>query len=475
MVPKKLHFITGLKEDFGGKPFLFAHYMAVRSALSVNPGFKAYVYFQYEPSGPYWDLVKDEVECVRVEAPTEIFGNKLDHFAHKTDVLRLQILIREGGVYMDFDTLCQQSFEPLFCDRVVMGMEAAQTGMAPLTNDSGFGLCNALIIAPVKSRFLEIWLDSFREFDQSNWARHAVYVPVTVAQKHPELIQIQPPERFFWPSWHGDGIKHLFAEGRDYPEAVSMHLWESLAWPYISALNVETVAELDTSYNRIARRFIEGDRAALERAQSQIEVLDDKLVGEKFEQIYRESAWGRGNGAGSIASNTVDYRHFLLKFITQNQVRSVLDFGCGDWQFSRYIDWDGVSYHGVEIVEDLVTTNMARFQSPNVSFSKFVDFDSLPNVDLVICKDVLQHLPNTYVSRYLSALLRKSRFVLVSNDIDPAEAINGHIAVGEWRPVKLDLAPFLLRTGVVFEWDVRDGAGVHRKATYLLYGTGADV
>jgi mannosyltransferase OCH1-like enzyme len=61
------------------------------------------------------------VEPVLVTAPKEIFGKRLRSFAHQADVLRLEILMREGGVYLDLDTITLRSFEPLMGDRLVMG------------------------------------------------------------------------------------------------------------------------------------------------------------------------------------------------------------------------------------------------------------------------------------------------------------------------------------------------------------------
>ncbi len=52
-IPKNFHFITGLDENFGGKPFGFIHYMAIRSAMELNPEFTVYVYYQFEPSSPH--------------------------------------------------------------------------------------------------------------------------------------------------------------------------------------------------------------------------------------------------------------------------------------------------------------------------------------------------------------------------------------------------------------------------------------
>lgn len=471
MIPKKLHFITGLKEDFGGKPFVFAHYMAVRSALSVNPGFRAYVYFQYEPSGPYWDLIKPDVECVRVEAPTEIFGRPVDHFAHKADVLRLEILLREGGVYMDFDTICQKSFEPLFGDRVVMGIESHQMGMEGYNRGDAVGLCNALIIAPAHALFLQIWYGEYHNFDQSQWNHHSVILPSRLARQHPDLIQVEPAERFFWPTCGNDNVKDIFVNAYDFPESVSVHLWESFSWPYLSNLNCQTVLNDDTTYNRIARRFISADLDALMSADKINHTPDDEVVRKRFDLIYRNNDWGMGSGPGSAPENTLDYQHFLAKFMSQNQIRSVLDFGCGDWQFSRFLNWSGINYNGVDIVEDVIIQNRARFQTSNINFSVFSGIDNLPKVDLVICKDVFQHLSNERVTIYVNALKSLSKFLLVTNDVNPREAVNSEIPDSGWRPLRLDWVPFSFQSVVLFEWDVHHGGGSHRKATYLIFGS----
>ena len=99
---------------------------------------------------------------VFVELPTEVFGNPLSHFAHKADVLRLRILLETGGIYLDLDTICQRPFTPLLDGQVVMGREEV------LKTDGSrevSGLCNATIIAPPRSRFLELWYDAYRAFE----------------------------------------------------------------------------------------------------------------------------------------------------------------------------------------------------------------------------------------------------------------------------------------------------------------------
>lgn len=256
-IPKVFHFITGLSADFGGKPFSFVHYMAVLSALRVNKGFVARLYYHYEPAGPYWDLVKQEVELVHVALPTEVFGRPVQHFAHKADVLRMQILLEHGGIYLDLDTICQRPFEPLLDGRVVMGREERNTGGGTRTI---VGLCNATIIAPPGAEFLRLWYETYREFTGGDsgdaWNKFSVLIPMALSREHPDLLRVEPAASFFWPSWDKEGIESLFLRDMEFPDAFSFHLWESQSWRYLKELDSSTVTAVDTTYNRLARRFV---------------------------------------------------------------------------------------------------------------------------------------------------------------------------------------------------------------------------
>jgi hypothetical protein len=258
-IPNIFHFITGLDENFGGKPFSFIHYMAIRSALQANPGFRAKVYYHFEPSGDYWDAIKPDVEAVRVELPDEVFGNPVEHFAHKADVLRMRILLEQGGIYLDLDTICQRPFEPLLDGRVVMGREER------ILEDGSrltVGLCNATIIAPPNAEFLRLWYETYRDFkggpSGDGWNKFSVQVPMQLATERPELLRIEPAASFFWPSWDSAGLHAMFSENHDFPEAFSFHLWESHSWHLAENLDAAAVLSVDTTYNKIARRFVAG-------------------------------------------------------------------------------------------------------------------------------------------------------------------------------------------------------------------------
>jgi SAM-dependent methyltransferase len=172
--------------------------------------------------------------------------------------------------------------------------------------------------------------------------------------------------------------------------------------------------------------------------------------------------------------NAVEYSAFLQNFMHRNAVRSVVDFGCGDWQFSRFVNWAGINYYGTDIVAELMERNSEIFGRENIVFEPFRSLDALPTADLLLCKDVLQHLPNALVQQYLDAFKRKFKFLLITNDEAPIGRLNHDIEPGGWRALRLDQAPFSERAAIVLQWTVHWGDSWWRKSTYLFYGSGGE-
>ena len=251
MIPKKIHFIYGLEENFAGKTFCFAHWAAIKSAIKMNPDFEIHYWYQYKPNNYYFDSLLDQITLHQVTAPEEIFNNKLYHVAHKADVLRLQILKEHGGVYLDIDTICVKNFDSLLSSKFVMGYEEAQPNRI-------VGLCNAVMLSEVGAEFLNTWIDSFRTFRSKGrdefWNEHAVRMPYKLALQTPDLITILPKEAFFYPGWHGQGIAQMFYLEQDFPNAYVHHLWESFSWGALNLINEYNFTYIRNSYTKIIRQ-----------------------------------------------------------------------------------------------------------------------------------------------------------------------------------------------------------------------------
>lgn len=260
--------------DFGGKPFSLAHYLSVRSAVSVNQPEQAVFHFQYEPSGEWWERAKPLLTLNRIKAPGEIMGKKLCHVAHQADVVRLQALIETGGVYLDLDTISVRPLTEHLSHRFVIGQEMPapfviknwRQRVKHLVGLGGHarketGLCNAVLLSEKNSGFATRWLAEYKSFRSTGldkyWSEHSVFVPQRLAAEFPELLTILGPRAFHYPLYDTAGLRSMFEEAHDFPEAYLHHLWESFAWEkYMSKLTVHAIMNTDTTYNRIARKYL---------------------------------------------------------------------------------------------------------------------------------------------------------------------------------------------------------------------------
>lgn len=144
---------------------------------------------------------------------------------------------------------------------------------------------------------------------------------------------------------------------------------------------------------------------------------------EVFTDIYARRVWGEGSGGGSDYERAKPYCDFVTKYIADRiDIFTVFDLGCGDRRVANMIDVGGAVYIGRDAAQgwDALT-------------------DPLPVADLVLCKEVLQHLSNDQVELLLTRTDHYPRRLFTSY---VGEGTNTDIVTGQSRPVDLTLAPF---------------------------------
>ena len=168
----------------------------------------------------------------------------------------------------------------------------------------------------------------------------------------------------------------------------------------------------------------------------------------------KDSDWDGHSGAGSDPRWTLAYRGLLETFVEMNGVRSIVDVGCGDWQFSRFLNLDGVDYLGLDVVDAVVARNTARFARPGVRFELMpAELSRVPSADLLIVKDVLQHLPNADILRFRDELFPRYASCLVTNSYEKMHAeLNTDVAPGEFRCLDLRAPPYEVKGRYVLEF-----------------------
>jgi mannosyltransferase OCH1-like enzyme len=257
-IPNIIHFIYGLKEQIS--EFELYRYISIKSAYDVNKPDKIYFYYYYEPYGYWWDKIKVYLTLVKIEPPTEIYGNKLYHYAHQSDIIRLQKLIEYGGIYLDIDTICLRPFTDLLHYDFVMGEQNNQD------YNSTYGLCNAVILSSPNAEFPKKWLESYKTFKSkgrdSYWDEHSVLKPLLLSYIYTENIKILKYNSFFYPLWYDihDIIFNDIYKIDDYKNIINnnycIHLWDTYSSNYLKNLTEKTIFENNTLYNIFSRKFL---------------------------------------------------------------------------------------------------------------------------------------------------------------------------------------------------------------------------
>jgi hypothetical protein len=199
-----------------------------------------------------------------------------------------------------------------------------------------------------------------------------------------------------------------------------------------------------------------------------------------FTRIYDSQLWGDGSsenplsGGGSNPDLTVKYVEFVKSVVEEYDVSSIVDVGHGDWMMWRDYKFENVNYLGLDVALGLSEKLTEMYGSAT---RKFVNHSSTnfdyPPADLLISKEVFQHLPvqdlmnflraaenygyvilcNGYYPLYLlpfrlrNILKLRTRITRLKSGLSPFSREtfprnNSEISAGEFRGLNLTRKPF---------------------------------
>lgn len=275
MIPNVFHFVFGLREQT--EPFHLMYYLCLESCIEVNQPDAVVFHTHHEPWGPWWDRIRSRLEVRRIEP--ERFVAEHDYrdaslapyrYAHLADFARLRILLEEGGIYADIDTLFLQPLpDEWFRREFILGREKPPSGAEA-------SLCNAWIASAPGARFCRRWLDDMYAAFDGSWSNHSTLLPWRLSRAMPDELHIEPESAFYALDWSPKSIDDLFLRDTCLPpDARSLHLWNHLWWDskrldfsrfHAGMLTADYVAHANTTYARHARRFLTSDIVTSEKA-----------------------------------------------------------------------------------------------------------------------------------------------------------------------------------------------------------------
>ncbi|KJC49472.1 hypothetical protein UP09_07170 [Bradyrhizobium sp. LTSP885] len=168
------------------------------------------------------------------------------------------------------------------------------------------------------------------------------------------------------------------------------------------------------------------------------------------------------SGPGSSGIWAVEFRRIVSNLVAANAIRSIADIGCGDFMVGAELAPLVSSMIGIDVSKFIIERNRTTYDYlPNVSFEVGNICESkLPAVELILVRQVLQHLSNAQVE-------------LALKNIEASGAKYAIIAEHVMRPQKmttpnLDLASHSVRTRVAMGSGVVITAAPFSRSAELL-------
>lgn len=263
-IPRIVHFI---KTDGRPDNFNLLHYLSVKTAHYWIQPDEILFHASTEPSGPWWERARPLVTLRRADPPYEVNGKQIRLAAHQSDFLRLDYLIKYGGIYLDWDVLTTRPFDDdLMNSTCVFGVERLVPNYKEV-----MGV--AVMMARPNSVFMRRFRDEMRKaFDGDKcYACHSTQLSRDLALQYPEEVRVLNHTSFYHPGWEEHANRLLFdplmyKEGQEVTPGYGIHMFEShanfQAWG-VPSLDVEKMLKEDTHFNHLFRQFITDDMKRL--------------------------------------------------------------------------------------------------------------------------------------------------------------------------------------------------------------------
>lgn len=135
-----------------------------------------------------------------------------------------------------------------------------------------------------------------------------------------------------------------------------------------------------------------------------------------FTNIYIKKRWGLLSGFGSNTELNKEYFDFVNDFIDKQEIKTVVDLGCGDFRLSRelFLGREDIEYTGIDCVSFIVRLLSKIYN--NDKHIKFIEMDffnhkdNIPSGDLMIIKDVLQHWDNHSIYEFMDYITTSGKY-----------------------------------------------------------------
>ena len=238
-IPNNVHYIYGLKEQKEEFPFLF--YFGILSNIIINKPIIIYFHYHFLPYGYWWDKIKKHltlnyISNIQFEIKKSIL---IEHFAHKSDYLRLLLLEKYGGIYYDIDTICIHPHNDLLKYDCVLGIQEKFKNKDDL-------LGNAVIFSKKNNIFIQKWLKEYEDvFDNNDWTSASLFLPTKIYndldENEKKYIHIVDKYHFYYPNYNENHLLFQHSTMDIHDKSITYHYCNHYSIKYLELINKEEI------------------------------------------------------------------------------------------------------------------------------------------------------------------------------------------------------------------------------------------
>jgi mannosyltransferase OCH1-like enzyme len=173
-IPKNIHLIY-----LNQKPLKDYHYKCINSVLKHMPNYNIVIHNDIEPNTPEWNSLKQNhnVNINKIDRISKYNNTIISYVQYEADILRLEMLYKYGGIYLDLDIFMVKNIDELLLSNYdfYYGRE---------TSDS---LINCVLISTPNNEIITKLLNGI-EYKIDKWAWHIRDYPKLLFERYPHYI-----------------------------------------------------------------------------------------------------------------------------------------------------------------------------------------------------------------------------------------------------------------------------------------------
>jgi hypothetical protein len=355
--------------------------------------------------------------------------------AHRADYIRMFLLQRYGGLWIDADCLVMQPLQAvldLLADHDMVG-HRERSGL--VSNGFVAARAGSRIASAVYERICRI-LRSHRPLGWTTIGSEPLTAVIAEnASGWHELAceRVQPicwsqPEAFFA---QRSAAEH---ERAFDPQAICYMLSNTQIRSYVAQHPQADLLQASTFFSYLQQRTIGAGSDSSPRRFEEIFT--------RHAQLYRQYQDESISGPGSSLNQTQELRERLPLLLSHLGIRSLVDAPCGDFNWMRHVQLGVEQYTGIDILAATIADNQARYDSPARQFvSLDLMHEPLPRADAILCRDLLPHLAYAEIVAVLKNFRRSgATYLITTNFTEPRPNLD--TAEGQWRPLNFNAPPF---------------------------------